>query len=73
MNKRALDGPVKLPAGKMEILDTVHRIYQMWFTIWKESYVPKLMLRPKWFRLEKDLVVGDLVYFMKRDDDLAGK
>ena len=45
----------------------------MWFTIWKEAYVPKLMLRPKWFRSEKDLVVGDLVYFMKRDSNLAGK
>ena len=73
MNKRALDGPVRLPAGKMEMLETVHRIYQSWFNIWKEAYVPKLMLRPKWFRSEKDLVMGDLVYFMKRDGDLAGK
>ena len=31
------------------------------------------MLRPKWFRSERDLVAGDLVYFMKRDIDLTGK
>ena len=47
MNKRALDGPVRLPAGKTEMLETVHRIYQSWFNIWKEAYVLKLMLRPK--------------------------
>ena len=73
MNKRALDGPVRLPAGKMEMLETVNRIYQLWFNIWKEAYVPKLMVRPKWFRSERDLVTGDLVYFMKRDGDLSGK
>jgi hypothetical protein len=35
--------------------------------------VPKLMHKPKWFRSDKDLVSGDLVYFIKREGALENK
>ena len=35
--------------------------------------MPKLMFRPKWFRSDKDLVVGDLVYFTKKEGELTSK
>ena len=73
MNKRALDGPARLPKNKMEMLKVVDETYKTWFRIWRDSYVPKLMFKPKWFRTDRDLLVGDLVYFVKKDGGLENK
>ena len=73
MNKRALDGPVWMPKNKMEMLKTVDEAYQAWFRIWRDAYVPKLMVKPKWFKTDRDLLVGDLVYFVKKEGALNNK
>ena len=73
MNKRALDGPVRLPKNKMEMLKTVEEVYQAWFRLWRDTCVPKLMFKPKWFKTDRDLLVGDLVYFVKKDGALDNK
>ena len=73
MNKRALEGPVRLPKGKMEMLDMVDKMYKAWFRIWRDTFVPKLMFQPKWFKSDRDIVVGDLVFFVKKDGDLDSK
>ena len=73
VNKRSLDGPIKLPASRMEILSRVDEVYETWFKIWRKTLVPKLMNQQKWFRSDRDLNVGDLVYFRKTDSGLDGK
>ena len=73
INKRALDGPLRLPKNRMEMLIQVDEVYKVWFRIWRDSYVPKLMFKPKWFKTDRDLLVGDLVYFVKRDGALEAK
>ena len=35
--------------------------------------MPKLMFKPKWFKTDRDLIEGDLVYFVKRDGALDSK
>ena len=35
--------------------------------------MPKLMHRLKWFQSDKDLVIGDLVYFVKKEGALENK
>ena len=35
--------------------------------------MPKLMFKPKWFKTDRDLLEGDLVYFVKRDGALDNK
>jgi hypothetical protein len=52
-NKRSLDGPIKLQANRMEILARVKEAYESWFKIWRETYVPKLIFKQKWFNLDK--------------------
>ena len=47
--------------------------YDVWFNIWQDSYVPHLLHQPKWFKSDKDLLPGDLVYFMKKEGKLATK
>ena len=72
-NKRSLDGPIKLPANRMEILARVDETYQAWFRIWRDTFVPKLMFQQKWFNSDKELKEGDLVYFRKKESKLDGK
>ena len=71
INSRSLDGPVRLPADRKEQLEAVEEVYDAWFKIWKESYLPKLFFKPKWYRTDHDLKVGDLVYFIKAESKLS--
>ena len=73
VNKRSLDGPIRLPAKRMKILGRVEEIYEAWFRIWRETLVPKLMFQQKWFNSDKELKKGDLVYFRKTESKLEGK
>ena len=62
-----------MPKNKMEMLKTVDEVYKVWFRVWRDTYVPKLMFKPKWFKTDRDLFEGDLVYFVKRDGALDNK
>ena len=37
------------------------------FKGWLISYVPTLMMQPKWFRSDKDTKMGDIVLFLRSD------
>ena len=43
----------------------VEEAYRMWFKIWKDTWVRKLMKAPKWFKSDQNLEEDDLVYFQK--------
>jgi hypothetical protein len=73
LNNRVLDGPMRLPRNREEQLQNVRETYDAWFRIWKDVYVPQLLFQPKWFRSDRDLLAGDLVYFIKRDSALDNK
>ena len=73
VNKRSLDGPIQLPKSRMDLLSKVEETYLAWFRIWLETLVPKLMFTPKWFNTDKELKIGDLVYFRKKESGLNGK
>ena len=64
-NERALDGNFRLPNGGTEMIQKVDRMYQTWYSLWRDSIVPKLIHRPKWFKTDTHLKVGDLVYYEK--------
>jgi hypothetical protein len=48
-------------------------MYTAWFRIWQDVYVTQLLYKPKWFRSDKDLIEGDLVYFVKTEGKLSNK
>ena len=54
-NVRALDGPIQLADGFNKMLEKVESTYEAWFKIWRDSWVPKLMRGPKWYRSDTDL------------------
>ena len=71
INSRVIQGPIRLPVNRKELLGHVEKIYSGWFKIFKDTVVPRLIHQPKWFNLEKDLQPGDIVYF-KKDDSVLG-
>ena len=73
INSRSLDGPIKLPASRMDLLAKVEETYEAWYKLWLESLVPKLLFTPKWFKTDKELQPGDLVYFRKKESAIDGK
>ena len=72
-NLRALDGPIELSGGYDKMMDKVEQTYKAWFKVWHDSWVPKLMRAPKWFKGEVDLEIGDLVYFQRTSNELGLK
>ena len=72
-NVRALDGPIQLADGFNKMLEKVESTYEAWFKIWRDSWVPKLMRAPKWYRSDTDLHIGDLVYFQRTANELGSK
>ena len=48
----------------------VTNIYQAWSKIWSTVAVPKLAHRTKWFTPEKNLEVGDIIYYQKDSSGL---
>ena len=64
-NERALEGSFRLPAGGSEMVEKVHKLYTSWYKLWKDAVVPRLVRQPKWFRSDKHLQPGDIVYFEK--------
>ena len=73
INKRSMDGPIRMPKDRLEILAKVVETFDSWFKIWAEAMVPKLMFQPKWFKTEKELKPGDLVYFPRTESVLDKK
>ena len=71
INTRALSGPMRLPNGASEMVERVVKTYEAWFKVWSDTYIPKLLFQPKWFKNESDLKIGDLVYFKKSESELG--
>ena len=44
---------------------------EAWFKIFMDSCVPRLLMERKWFKKERDLAVGDLVFFRKDESELG--
>ena len=45
----------------------MEKVYKSWFNVWRDTVVPKIMFQPKWYNSDKDLQVGDLVYFQEKE------
>ena len=68
------------PIGVVEVSDRIDRILQLhsdifdsWWEAWLTSAVPKLVAKPKWFKNDEDIKVGDVVLFKRTEGSLAGE
>ena len=71
INDRALTGPLTFPSGMSGMVDQVVMTFEAWYKVWSDAYIPKLLSRPKWFKAETDIQIGDIVYFQKSESDLG--
>ena len=62
------------PVGVLDVTDRVDRILRMnsnifntWWEMWLTSALPKLVAKPKWFKNDEDIKVGDIVLFNKSE------
>ena len=65
LHSRALDGPVRFPAGPKDLMVKVKQLYKAFFKVWNATMVPKLLPQPKWFKESPELKPGDIIYFMR--------
>ena len=73
LNSRAVEGPVRFPAGPKDLMVKVEQTFDAFFRLWNSTMVPKLIPQPKWFRESPELQPEDVVYFQKVDNVLSSK
>ena len=66
-NARSPEGPLSVTRDFDKIILDNTRIFNAWFELWLISCVPKLMMQPKWFDSDRDVQVGDIVLFLKKE------
>ena len=68
-NNRCPNEPLTLAHDVKKIIETNEQIFSAWFKAWLTSYVPNLVDRPKWHRSDDSLQVGDVVLFLKSEQE----
>ena len=65
------------PVGTLDLTDKIDRILKMnsdifntWWENWLVSALPKIVPKPKWFKNDEHLKVGDIVLFNKGEGSL---
>ena len=66
-----MGGPVKLTSDSRRMLADIDKKIEAWFKIWSVAHVPNLLIQKKWFKNDRDLVVGDVVFFKKEESELG--
>ena len=66
-NHRSPTSPLTLSRDSKKIIDRNEKIFSAWFRSWLISYVPNLIHRPKWFKNDQHVSVGDIVLLTKSD------
>ena len=57
-----------IPAENLlKVLEDNKMIFNVWFETWLISHVPKLMEHPKWFCIDQDVKICDVVMSIKND------
>ena len=68
-NNRCPTAPLELSNDFRRIIEGNNEIFTAWFREWLVGYVPTLVERPKWFKNERNVSVGDVVLFLKSEQE----
>ena len=72
-NQRSPVGPLKVSVNIDKFLKGNEEIFNSWFTNWLICHVPRIIQQPKWFVNDRELVVGDVVLFLKHEGKVTGE
>ena len=70
-NDRSPTFPVEVTSDADKFIKLNQSIFNSWFEVWLTVHVPKLMHHPKWFTNDRDVQVGDIVLFAKREGAIS--
>ena len=68
-NERCPNAPLIMTGDYKRIIEANANIFTAWFKAWLISFVPTLIERPKWHKSDKQLNVGDVVLFLKSEQE----
>ena len=68
-NNRCPVGTLNVTEDIGKIIHRNNEVFSIWFKAWLVSYVPSLIMQPKWFISGRDPKVGDDVLFLKSDKE----
>ena len=68
-NDRCPNKPLVICPDHKRMLEANANLFRAWFSAWIQSYVPTLIDRPKWFKGQSDVQVGDIVLFLKSEKE----
>ena len=68
-NNRSTSSPLEIAKDLRHIIERNNEIFQVWFKEWITIYVPQLIDKPKWFVTERNLSIGDIVLFLKNEQE----
>ena len=70
----------RCPIGTMTVTEDIGKIvkrntdvFNTWFKCWLISYVPTLILQPKWYQSDRDPEIGDVILFLKSEKEFERK
>ena len=68
-NNRSPTSPLILCQDVKKIIEKNEKIFSAWFHSWLISYVPTLVDRPKWFKNDRHVSLGDIVLLLKSEKE----
>ena len=68
-NNRNPTAPLEISNDFRRIIEGNNDIFTVWFREWLISFVPKLIEKPKWFVSEQNIGIGDVVLFLKSEQE----
>ena len=70
-NDQSPIGPMMATNDPEKLLFINEKLFNTWFERWLISHVPKLMHHPKWFQPDRDVNAGDVILFLKQENQLS--
>ena len=60
---RSLAGLFDVPNRPMDLMHKIKEVYELWYRVWCNEYIPIIAQRQKWFNDEENLIESYIVYF----------
>ena len=70
-NDQSPIGPMMVTNNPEKFLFINEKLFNTRFECWLISHVPKLMHHPKWSQIDRDVKVGDIILFLKQENQLS--
>ena len=70
-SERSPAGLFDVPNRPIDLMHKIKEVYELWYRIWCNEYIPIISQRQKWFKDEEDLKESDIVYFKLTDSPFS--